>query len=430
MAHLRIGEYYQSAGGDNARALQHFARAHALRERVTDRERYVIDAAYFTAREQYAQARESLRVLVDLYPEDPEFRFQLALVHYSLGDLARAIETLRELLDRDPRSTRGRGSLVLFLARNNEADAAIAAFDEATQQGIDAPYLLWGLGLARLGRGDVDAARTAFERLRDSGGFYEGLGRLHLARLALYEGRLDEASEALVENIEAERAAGRTAGELLGRYLLARTHLLAGRPQAARRQAQAMLTAGEALKAEDLRQAGLVFAWAGATTEARVALERLDVLRGDSPGGYAQFCWLALGGELALAEGNAVAATTAFEQASAAQPSYESRHGLARALRGTDERRSLAEWEHVARARGEILQDGFPLDWAVAQRQIARLSRQAGDRDRACAAYGAVEDELRRATWTAWLEEARQEWTQFGCATTPGAGQGRDRRSR
>ena len=44
MAHMKLGDIYQSIGGDSAKAIAHLARAHALSERVTERERHLIAA--------------------------------------------------------------------------------------------------------------------------------------------------------------------------------------------------------------------------------------------------------------------------------------------------------------------------------------------------------------------------------------------------
>ena len=134
-------------------------RAYALRDRVTDREKHFIAAEYFSAHQQFEQARDSLKALTTLYPDDPEFRYELALAHYALEELTPAIAQLREALRvSPPRCARAHGTLVLLLARNNEPQAALDASAEAHKAGVDSPYLLWVRGLALAGTGDLAGA--------------------------------------------------------------------------------------------------------------------------------------------------------------------------------------------------------------------------------------------------------------------------------
>ncbi len=415
MAHVRLGDYYAGVRGNTATALDHFKRAYDLRDRVTERERHFISATYFNALEQYDRSRDSLAMLTRLYPDDPEFRYELAVAHYSLGDLERAIAEIRASLARDPHSTRAHGSLVLFLARNNAGDEAVAAYDAAVSGGADSPYLLWGLGLALWGGGELDRARDAFGRLQQYEGFYRSLGRLHLARMDLYEARLDRAIAGFEEGIRESRAQATGGMERLHRYLLARTHQAAGRPSLARREAAALL-ADSTLKADDLRRAGTLLVWAGDTSGARRVLERLGALRQSAPTLYGDFCFFALSGEIMLAENRLREALDAFERAAAATPSYAAWTGLAR----THERRqavdlAIAQWERVLGAKGEILQDGFPLDVGLAHLSLARLSRRRGQAARACEHYAIVEGIWRDGTWSSIDKDAAALRAELSC---------------
>ena len=102
-----------------------------MRQGVTDRERRRIEAAFYDLQERYDDKAQSLRVLVSLYPDDEEAHVELAGAYYDLGQLDQAILELREALRLNPFSAPAYGSLVLYLARDNRADAAIAAAREA-----------------------------------------------------------------------------------------------------------------------------------------------------------------------------------------------------------------------------------------------------------------------------------------------------------
>src|SRR4029453_10587544 len=155
MAHLRLGSYYMELVGNTDMARPSFDRAYALRDRVTDREKHFIAAEYFSARQQFEQARDSLKALTTLYPDDPEFRYELAIAHYALEELPPAIAELRAATRLNPPGARAHGSLVLLLARNNQPDTALDAAAEAAKAGVDSPYLLWAHGLALVGKGDL-----------------------------------------------------------------------------------------------------------------------------------------------------------------------------------------------------------------------------------------------------------------------------------
>ena len=144
MAHLRLGSYYMELVGNTDMARPSFDRAYALRDRVTDREKHFIAAEYFSARQQFEQTRDSLKALTTLYPDDPEFRYELAIAHYALEEVALAIAQLRESIRLSHHFARAHGALVLLLARNNQPQAALEASAEAVKAGGESPYLYLG----------------------------------------------------------------------------------------------------------------------------------------------------------------------------------------------------------------------------------------------------------------------------------------------
>ena len=116
MAHLRLGGYYLDLAGNTDLARPSFDKAYALRDRVTDREKHFIAAEYFSARQQFEQARDSLKALTTLYPDDPEFRYELALAHY-----ARRVDPMLSYVrrSRGPACRRAYAP-VMLLARNSQ----------------------------------------------------------------------------------------------------------------------------------------------------------------------------------------------------------------------------------------------------------------------------------------------------------------------
>ncbi len=279
MAHMRLGQYYAAVVGRNERALAELERAYQLREGVTDRERRRIEAAFYDLQERYDDKAQSLRVLVSLYPDDEEAHVELAGAYYDLGQLDHAILELQEALRLNPLSAPAYGSLVLYLARDNRGDTAIAAAREAEQRGVGSPRMHWGLGLAYLGRGDVSTARQEFQRIGHATELDRDLQGLFLIVADLYEGKLVSARAELTKQIQMVPA--QSGGlQLFRRYLLGRIDLSQGAAQEAELQADFNLQMpGNSLQSSDFLQAGTLYARGGRIAKARQMLRRLDDLR-------------------------------------------------------------------------------------------------------------------------------------------------------
>ncbi len=382
MAHMRLGQYYAVVVGRNEKALAELQRAYQLRQGVTDRERRRIEAAFYDLQERFDDKAQSLRVLVSLYPDDEEAHVELAAAYYDLGQLDKAILELREVLRLNPFSAPAYGGLVLYLARDNRADAAIAAAHEAEQRGVGSPRMRWGLGLAYLGRGDVLTARQEFQRIGDAIEVDRDLQDLCLVLADLYEGKLDSARTELVKQIQAVPAQGQGL-QSLRRYLLGRIYLSQDSPRDAELQADlTLLTPGNALPAISLLNAGTLYVRVGKITKARQVLGRMDDLRKAVPGSENQNDFHNLEGEILLAEAKPQQAEIPFSISAQSFAPFVSSTGLARAYQAEGRSDLAAEqWEKALGEGGEILQNGFPPDLAIAHIELARLYRQMNHRD-------------------------------------------------
>jgi len=385
MAHLRLGDYYMDVAGDDARALPEIDTAYRMRDRVTDREAHFIAAQYFSAHQQFEQARESLKVLTSLHPDDPEFRYELAIAYYALENLSPAINELRQAIRVNPHGARAHGSLVLLLARDNQADAALEAFSEARKAGVDSPYIYWASGLAHLAKGSVEQAREDFDVLSRGGGYFSHLGRLQQARASLFAGQVDEAAVRLRDFIEVARREGDPTLEFVARLQLGRTLLLRGDRAAARQQAIAVatLTSPATSRPAHLRDAGGLALAAGDRKLAEQQLTRLRQLEAAAPTPLVQSARLFLEGMLALHDKRFQEAAQILEQSDAIRPWYECRRYAADAYEGAADWNSAAEsWRGALKAKGQIIQDGFPPDLRLAETRLARANAHVTRKDR------------------------------------------------
>jgi tetratricopeptide (TPR) repeat protein len=373
MAHLRLGSYYLEIAGDTTKAFRSIDRAYELRDRVTDREKHFIAAEYFAAHQQFEDARDSLKALTTLYPDDPEFRYELALAYYSLEDLSPAITQLRESIRVSPHGARAHGTLVLLLARNNQPQAALDASADARKVGVDSPYLYWAQGLALAGKGDLAGARSDFEKLSDAPG-YAHLGGLQAARLRLYEGNIPRAIEDLTRFVDLTRREGDTTLELVARIQLARAAIATGDLRRGREEFRSVvrLAAPETTRPNAIRDAGALGLALGDAAYARAALDRLDAATSNA---IVQAAHLFLAGEIARHERRFADARGLLDDSYARWPFYECSRTKAQVSEAVgDWTGAAAGWSAVLAAKGQVIQEGFTPDLELARAGLRRAN--------------------------------------------------------
>jgi serine/threonine protein kinase/tetratricopeptide (TPR) repeat protein len=386
MAHRQLARVFQTVG-EREQSLAHFERAFELRVAVTPRERYVIEAANHGAHERYNDAVESLSLLTALFPDDLDAQYELATARSAIGEIERAIQATREVLRIEPRSPKANELLVLLLARNNQEQDALDEARRASGAIGETPRLRWGRALALMGQRRLAEASDELRAMEKESSGYQGISRLYLSRIALLEGRLDDASDELARDLDDDHRAGRGSAELLRRYLVARVHLLRGAASAAREQALLIVAAPAVVaKATNLRQAAEVLLQTGDAAAARAVLARLEAVAIEAPSSFTRSCVHHVNGMLALADGQAEPALAAFRRADAEYRSYLSHRGMARAFElGRQWIEVAREWREVLDARGEVLRDGFSPDLVEAELELGyayvRLNQPAKARE-------------------------------------------------
>jgi eukaryotic-like serine/threonine-protein kinase len=415
MAHRRLARLYYSAG-NREKELGHLTRAYSLRNTVTDREQRLIEGSYYSVQGQYEKAVESLVLLVNLYPDDPDAQYELALAYLYSGNAGNAEKYLRQVLKLNPFSTPAYDYLVRVLARRNENAQAVEVYRQAESRGLQSASLHWGLGLALLGEGKQDDARGEFERMQEAGKMYQNIGRLYLARTAIYEGKLTSAAVQLKADIRWDQTQASKSAELLRRYLLARIFAVRGMIAPARRELELILTSGEpeALQAEDLRRTGTLYARLGEVKSAEGVLHKLELLELNLPTSFNKSCLHNLAGEIALAQGRFGQTVELFSTAMTEYPQFASHEGLSRAYQAQhDWDRAVAGWQQVLGDRGEILQDSFPADWIVAHLELGRVYFRTGDLAKARTEYEEFFRIWQNADEVPVRQQALREWQEM-----------------
>ncbi len=240
MAYARLGTSYNNLG-EVSRAAENSRKAYALRERVSEREKFYIDSHY----EQFVignleAARQAYELWAQTYPRDPVPSTNLNIIYTFLGDYDKALAASQLSLTMNPGSGLSYANLVNSYFTLNRFDEARATAQEAKAHNLDSPTL--HLILYQIDFLQHDAAgmeREAPEVLGKPG--YEDQLLAVQANIAAYAGQFSKsrelvrrASESAQRADEKENAAGDQAGNALEEALV-------GNTSQARQQAQAAL---------------------------------------------------------------------------------------------------------------------------------------------------------------------------------------------
>lgn len=139
-------------------------KAFALRERVTEREKFRIAFTYyFYATGESDRTIESLELWKRIYPRDPLPPNYLAFVYQTIGQFEKAVEEAREAIRLNPSFAPTRRTLAAALFGLNRFDEAKAAIEEAFQQKLDNVFLrVYRYHIASI-QGDTAAMRQQLD---------------------------------------------------------------------------------------------------------------------------------------------------------------------------------------------------------------------------------------------------------------------------
>ena len=134
MAHVNMG--------DSKDAMEDFSKAFELRDRVSDRERFYIEASYYSfVTGELRKANESYRQWIAAYPDDYVPYANLPLNEVSLAEYDKAAESARHAIQLAPESGAGYGNLMSAYLSLDRLDEAKAIYQQAIARHPDIEYL-------------------------------------------------------------------------------------------------------------------------------------------------------------------------------------------------------------------------------------------------------------------------------------------------
>jgi eukaryotic-like serine/threonine-protein kinase len=141
LAYVGLGYRYASLG-EPGLAAQNLKKAFDLRSRVSEREKLVIESAYYwIATGDLEKARQTNEVLEQTYPRDKWPPGDLSHLYRQIGEYEKALAEAKEAARRDPARALNYVILSLAYLRLNRFDESRSTAEEGQAKKLDAPLL-------------------------------------------------------------------------------------------------------------------------------------------------------------------------------------------------------------------------------------------------------------------------------------------------
>ena len=142
IAYRAISAVYGNLG-EPGRQAENIRKAYELRGKVSERERFYIEANYYwTGTGELEKAVPAYEVWQQSYPRDYALHVHLGAIYASLGNLEKALEEHREALRLDPNSSVNYGNLGGAYMALNQLDEAEAVYKLAEERKLESETLL------------------------------------------------------------------------------------------------------------------------------------------------------------------------------------------------------------------------------------------------------------------------------------------------
>ncbi len=357
-------------------------RAFLLRDRLTEREKYLVEGHYHMYRMEYTRARNAWNKLELNYPGDVYVLRQLAHCHGVLDQTAKAVTVILDARNISPANVLNRGMYIIALVEDNRFEEASLEYTYFQKHFPDNPYPHWGGGLALLGRGAPDHARGAFKALSMGGGIYRSWGDLLIAKTLIFEGKFDGAEKKLQISMARDKRSDRHKNYTTGALYLAAIYHLTGQ----RDNALELLNGIHDLELlpghiRMLHNIGLLYADLKAIPELTLIENKLQKINEGYPSKMSQGALFHLQGEHHRVEGRLDEAESFLHNALGSWYDAKILWSLARVLEQQQNFGQAADWykEITTKNTGRILREDFPAFLILAYRGLANCLQETRD---------------------------------------------------
>lgn len=385
MAYAALGNAYSNLN-EPGLASSNITHAYALREHVSQRERFYIESHYYQfVTGDLDKASNAYEHWAETYPDDLAPRTNLAVIYSNLGKFQQSLEKAREALSIAPGDTQNYANLMNAYISLDQPKEAEAVAEQAFERKLDAPYLrlnLYEVSFLKSDEAGMEKQITwsrGEPAVEDTFLDHEASTAAHSGQVAKAREFTDRAAAAAIRAGEKETAAEYELNAALWEALFG------NRPQATQRSERAVALSGDR---DTQYGAAITFALAGETGRAKAIAKALGSRFPEDT--FVQYLYLpAIRGAVCLSErGN----TDALHELAAATP-YEL--GVAGGLlpvyiRGLfylqsgDGKRAASEFQKILDHPGVVLNS--PIG-SLALLQQGRAYVLVGDKAKALSAY-------------------------------------------
>jgi tetratricopeptide (TPR) repeat protein len=129
--------------GEAGRSAENARKAYELREKVSERERFVIEGFYYKdTTGELEKAAQTYELYKQTYPRDYVPYVDLAIIFSNLGNWEKALEGLREGMHLEPNNVHNYSNLGGGYASLNRLDEAEAVYKQAEERKLEGEFLL------------------------------------------------------------------------------------------------------------------------------------------------------------------------------------------------------------------------------------------------------------------------------------------------
>jgi eukaryotic-like serine/threonine-protein kinase len=271
-AYASLGMAYSNLGSNAA--VENFTKAYELRDRVSERERFYIEASYYSfATGELLKADEVYRQWIAAYPDDFLPYANLPLNQVALAEYEKALESARMAAKLGPESAQGESQMMAAYVSLDRLDEAKAIYDQAIVRFPEAWFLHEQRYLVAFLQRDEAVMQQQLDWARERPAI-PILSLWDEPQTDAYFGRLEQARKA-ASSIEQQALRNGYADEAaLRRALLATIEAEFGNVEAAKFEAT------QALQVSSTRDpmivAAVALARAGDTAEAQKIVDKLN----------------------------------------------------------------------------------------------------------------------------------------------------------
>ena len=319
-------------------------------DRMSERERYRTRGLYYLRTGNWEKCVEEYKQLVKGYSADYTGHNNLSICYQGLHNTPKAIEELQRAVEILPHNQAARMNLSIFLTYTGDFQTAEREARTVLQANASYEKAYIGLAYAQVGQGQLAEAIKTYRQLEKVSNLGQSIAGRGLADIALYEGRLGEATQLLQQGAAADLQAGRVDFAAADFAALGHTQLLRKQKAAALAALEKALANSKAVSPRFA--AARVYVAAGEASEARKLAAGLASEPQLEPQAYAKL----IEGEAKLQEGEARQAIQLFTQANNQLDTWIGHFDLGRAyLKADSFVEGDSELDRCIERRGETL---------------------------------------------------------------------------